>query len=153
MDNTINTIDEKFLDEALKLVTDTFMKYDAPQYSKRGIEAFLEFANTVNIKPMLESGYMELTTYEEDGEILGVLAWRGGSHISMFFVDGRYHRIGIGRFLMENFFKTMRERGVPSVTVNSSPYAVKVYEKYGFTATGDEQVTDGIRYTPMEKIL
>ena len=36
-----------------------------------------------------------------------------------------------------------------AVTVNSSPFAVKVYEKLGFTATGSRQVSDGIVYIPM----
>ncbi len=35
------------------------------------------------------------------------------------------------------------------ITVNASPYAVPVYEKLGFQAVDDEQLTDGIRYTPM----
>ena len=33
--------------------------------------------------------------------------------------------------------------------VNSSPYAVDVYHKLGFTDTDKEQMTNGIIYTPM----
>jgi len=35
------------------------------------------------------------------------------------------------------------------ITVNSSPYAVKIYEKLGFVPDGNEQMVDGIRFTPM----
>ncbi|MCQ4640814.1 GNAT family N-acetyltransferase [Blautia coccoides] len=35
-------------------------------------------------------------------------------------------------------------------TVNSSPYAVPVYHKFGFVDTDCEQLTDGMRYTPMK---
>ena len=35
-------------------------------------------------------------------------------------------------------------------TVNSSPFAVPVYHKLGFVDTNTEQLTDGIRYTPMK---
>lgn len=34
--------------------------------------------------------------------------------------------------------------------MHSSPYAVPVYHKLGFVDTGTEQVSDGIRYTPMK---
>ena len=34
-------------------------------------------------------------------------------------------------------------------TVHSSPYAVEVYRHLGFVPTDSEQVTHGLRYTPM----
>lgn len=34
-------------------------------------------------------------------------------------------------------------------TVNSSPYAVKIYEHLGFRATDSEQTVNGLRFTPM----
>lgn len=34
--------------------------------------------------------------------------------------------------------------------VNSSPYAVPVYRKLGFTDIDTEQLSDGMRYIPME---
>lgn len=39
------------------------------------------------------------------------------------------------------------------MTVNSSPYAVPVYEKLGFHATGSEQTVNGLRFTPMERVM
>ena len=37
-------------------------------------------------------------------------------------------------------------------TVNSSPFAVPVYHKLGFVDTNTEQLTDGMRYTPMKYV-
>ena len=37
-----------------------------------------------------------------------------------------------------------------AITVNSSPYAVPVYHKLGFVDTDVEQISDGMRYTPMK---
>ena len=39
---------------------------------------------------------------------------------------------------------------VKRVTVNSSPYAVCVYERLGFVKTGEQQEQNGIIYVPME---
>ena len=82
-----------------------------------------------------------------DGETLaGVLCMRAPQHIGGFFVDGAYHRRGIGRRL----FETMRRDYDRQVfTVNSSPYAVEVYRHLGFVPTDTEQCTNGLRYTPM----
>jgi len=35
------------------------------------------------------------------------------------------------------------------ITVNSSPYAAKIYRKLGFVDMDAEQMTNGIRYVPM----
>jgi predicted GNAT family N-acyltransferase len=46
----------------------------------------------------------------------------------------------------------MREKCMRSVyTVNSSPYAVEFYEKRGFEKVSEEQLKDGIRFTPMKQ--
>ena len=47
-------------------------------------------------------------------------------------------------------FETMRrDYDKQKFTVNSSPYAVKIYEHLGFQATDTEQLVDGLRFTPM----
>ena len=83
------------------------------------------------------------------GTLAGVLATQsGGSHIALFFVKGAYHRQGIGRRLFET---ALAACGAGKMTVNSSPYAVPVYHRLGFRDTDAEQVTDGLRFTPMER--
>ena len=57
-----------------------------------------------------------------------------------------YHRKGIGRLLFE---KACSDNISGTITVNSSPYAIEVYHNLGFADTDIEQVTDGLRYTPM----
>lgn len=66
----------------------------------------------------------------------------------MFFVDGKHHRQGIGKRL----YQLARSRNhLDKMTVNSSPYAVPVYHKLGFTDTDTEQAVSGLRFTPMEQ--
>lgn len=68
------------------------------------------------------------------------------NHICLFFVDKNLQNTGIGTTLFKGF---LNESMPKAVTVNSSPFAVKVYEKLGFTATSSRQVSDGIVYIPM----
>lgn len=78
--------------------------------------------------------------------VVGVLCMRAPQHIGGFFVDAAYHRRGIGRRLLEAM---RRDYARQVFTVNSSPYAVEVYRHLGFVPTDTEQLTDGLRYTPM----
>ena len=86
--------------------------------------------------------------------LAGVAAVRNHSHISLLFVDASCHRQGIARALfsaVRDFCRT--DPAVSRITVNSSPYAVEIYRRLGFTATDAERVTDGIRFTPMTYLL
>lgn len=126
--------------QALGLAWEVFMEFEAPDYPEEGIEEFRGFLNN-------ESEIAELRffgAFYED-EIAGVLAMRG-DHISLFFVKKLFHKNGIGKRL----FQYMKAQcGDGEKTVNSSPYAQKIYCKLGFTATNSEQITNGIRYIPM----
>ncbi|MDY3031476.1 MAG: GNAT family N-acetyltransferase [Clostridia bacterium] len=76
------------------------------------------------------------------------LTWyiRSKNHISLFFVDEKHHRQGIGRKLFEIM---QRDYDTKEFTVNSSPYAVKAYEHLGFECVDTEQTVNGIRCIPM----
>ncbi|WP_455544112.1 GNAT family N-acetyltransferase [Intestinibacter sp.] len=138
----IRKVGAQDIKNALDLVLDTFMKYEAPEYSAEGIESFKSF---INDKYQVEN--LDMYGAFDNDTIVGVIATRNnGNHISLFFVKDDRMNEGIGRKLFE---KLLEVGGKYILTVNSSPYAVKIYEKLGFVSTDKEQVTDGIRYTPM----
>lgn len=92
---------------------------------------------------------MQLVFYAalHNNKITGILAVDDKlNHICLFFVDKNLQNTGIGTALFKRF---LNESMPKAVTVNSSPFAVKVYEKLGFTATGSRQISDGIVYIPM----
>ena len=133
---------EKDMPKALALVLEVFMAYEAPEYSKEGVETFTQCAKDPSwVKSLKFYG-----AYKDD-EIVGVIATRNnGNHIALFFVKGECHKQGIGRKLFEEVVKNNKGN---AITVNSSPYAVGIYEHLGFSKLQEEQLADGIRYTPM----
>ena len=137
----IRKIDYEKLSEALELIWKTFMEYEAPDYSQQGIE---EFKKSIYDKEWLLA--REFYGAYEDNALLGVIATKDKSHIALFFVDGKYHRRGIGRKLFE---KALDENDKDYFTVNSSPYAKEAYEHLGFECIDDMQCINGLKFYPM----
>ena len=138
---TVRRLPPELLPAACDLVWQVFCRFEAPEYSQEGIA---EFQKTLENMEALR--HMPFYGAFHKGELVGVLAMREPQHISLFFVKEAWHRQGVGRLL----FDTMcRDYASQTYTVNSSPYAVEVYRHLGFTPTDTEQLTNGIRYTPM----
>lgn len=138
---TVRRLPPELLPAACELVRQVFCCFEAPEYSREGIA---EFQKTLENMDALR--HMPFYGAFHEGELVGVLAMRKPQHISLFFVKEAWHRQGVGRLL----FDAMRRDYAEQVfTVNSSPYAVEIYRHLGFTPTDTEQLTNGIRYTPM----
>lgn len=144
MDNiTIRQLKNCELETALALVWHVFCEYEAPDYTQEGTNEFLKTINDTKIMSALTF----YGAFIKD-KLVGVIATRNnGAHIALFFVDGNFHRRGIGKRL---FQKILNSADCPKLTVNSSPFAVPFYRKLGFNTTDSEQTVNGLRFTPME---
>ena len=141
-------------DGAMKLAWETFIKFDAPDYSQEGIQNFRNFVNDEMLRKMFLAGQYQLIVAVDNGQIIGMISLRDKKHISLLFVDERYHNNGVGSALIKYASKYVRdEEGVDHLTVNASPYAVRFYRKRGFRERGPETTADGIRFTPMERSI
>ena len=137
----IKYIDNK--DMALPLVWNVFLKFEAPEYLEEGVK---EFYKSIHDEAYLQQLCMYGAFLDE--KLVGIIATRNEkSHIALFFVDGKYHRQGIGRKLFE---VAKSNCDSDKMTVNSSPYAVPIYARLGFCQTDKEQTENGVRFTPME---
>lgn len=144
-DILITKLDKEKLSGALSLVWDVFLEFESPDYTQEGIDEFY--------KSIHDQEYINMLTmyaaYKQD-KMLGIIATRSnGTHIALFFVDGKYHRQGIGRQLFE---VALKDNHSDFMTVNSSPYATVIYHKLGFVDTDDEQIVKGLRFTPMKRL-
>lgn len=139
---TIKALSRKEIEDALPLVWEVFCQYEAKNYPEDGKEAFRQATHSREYLDMLSA----FGAYDRD-QLIGIIATRnGGAHIALFFVDGAYHRQGIGRKLLE---ACLKENDNSRVTVHSSEYAIEVYKRLGFVPTGEMQEDGGIRYLPM----
>ena len=130
--------------EALDIAWKVFKEYESPDYSAEGTEEFRKCLN--------DDKYLQGIEYYGaflDDAMIGMLGIRKAEcHICFCFVDGRYHRKGIGTKL---FIRLSEDYIGEIITLNSSPYGKPFYLSLGFTPTDDEQAVNGIRFTPMKK--
>ena len=128
---------------ALDLAWAVFSEYESPDYSAEGTEEFR--------KCLHDEGYLSGLHYYGtfDGEkLIGEIAIRPDrKHICFFFVDGRYHRRGIGTRM---FRRLLEDYPGETITLNSSPYGLPFYKAIGFVPTDEEKTVNGIRFTPMK---
>ncbi len=141
-------------DDAMTLAWKTFMQFEADIYTDEGIRNFEDFITDTTLHRMFLMGVYQMFVALDKNQIVGMITLRNASHISLLFVDEKYHRRGIGRALIEYIREyLLSEAGIGKVTVNAAPYGVAFYHKLGFTDLRPEEERDGIKYTPMEFVL
>lgn len=142
---------EKNLSQILDFIWKVFLECDLPDYEEMGVESFRYFIRYENIKKMMDDGELVFWVAYEGNQIIGVVAMRELHHISLLFVDPRLQQRGIGKRLVRcgiNYCIAYNEN-LTYITVNSSPKGVKAYQKMGFEALTEEQIKEGMRFTPM----
>lgn len=138
----IRSIKQEEMKEALDLVWEVFLEFEAPDYTEEGIKEFrkcLDDSEWINNRDFYGA-------FDDNNKILGVIATKDLNHIALLFVDGKYHRQGIGSKLYQKV-KSLNPDSF--FTVNSSPYAHEVYKHMGFIDTNKEQCVHGLRFIPM----
>lgn len=146
----VRPVNDEEYESVMGVVWKTFLRFEAEDYTKEGVESFQDFITDPTLYKMFLKGYYQIFGAFYRGEIVGMISLRDRTHISLLFVDERYHYQGIGRALMEylkNYLLT--EMGEYKMTVNASPYGTGFYHKLGFHDTDVELTKEGIRYTPM----
>lgn len=103
------------------------------------------------ITPKAIAGYIDSDRFDylvavENQAIIGVGAVKNVSHLYHLFVREAYQGQQIARQIWNRLSPKLT--GSP-VTVNSTPYAVPVYEKFGFKVSGPKIEKDGIAFVPM----
>ena len=139
----IRKITSDEISAALDLAWRVFSEYESPDYSEEGIE---EFRKCLHDEEYL-AGIEYYGAFDAE-KLVGTIGIRPDrKHICFFFVDGKYHRQGIGTRLFRSVLQDYPEQ---TITVNSSPYGVPFYHALGFEDSDKEQTVNGIRFTPMK---
>ena len=133
-----------------ELVNRVFDEFVAPEYPLTGIEEFQSYTQPTAFLARFQAHHFTLIGMVHD-VIAGMIEVRNYNHISLLFVSSEYHRQGVAKKLWCQALQICRANKpeLSEVSVNSSSYAVSIYEKLGFHRTGDRQTKNGIAFIPM----
>ncbi len=141
-------------EDAMALAWKTFLRFEADVYTPEGVKNFENFITDETLHRMFIMGSYQMFVALDGKKIVGMITLRDNAHISLLFVDEKYHRRGIGRALIQHLSNyLLAEVQASRVTVNSSPYGVGFYHRLGFKDLRPQEQKDGITYTPMEFVL
>ena len=133
-------------DKAFLFAKKVYIECKDDSYSEQGIETFCNFVDNKKITKSFK-----VYGAFEDNILKGVIATdKRKRHINLFFVDKSSQAKGIGKKLMAIVIENNENS---FITVNSSRYAVPIYEKLGFVKMEEEKEQDGLKFTPMKLIL
>ncbi|MDD6991684.1 MAG: GNAT family N-acetyltransferase [Oscillospiraceae bacterium] len=137
------------IEESLSLAAWVFDEIEAPMYPPEGREHFMSFVNGKDIRDRIASGDFKVYICSEQCSIVGMMAIRDGSHISLAFVDDEHRGTGVGKELFDHI---AADHPDTVFTVHAAPLAEGFYSRIGFVPTDMQRLEDGIMYIPMERI-
>ena len=94
---------------ALELVWEVFDEYEAPDYEEMGIKTFQHFIEYHAMLDKMESGEMKFWGCYQNSYMVGVIAIRPIQHISLLFVRGQFHHLGVASRLVRMAISDIRE--------------------------------------------
>ncbi|MBC7684760.1 MAG: GNAT family N-acetyltransferase [Bdellovibrionales bacterium] len=146
----IRLIDDADLSAVAQLLGSLAEEFFLNDSEADAASAFVREYNEDGIRTVIHAG-MVYHVAEIDGRIAGFIAVRDNKHVFHMFVDKAHHGQGIARAMWDAARTRAIEAGNLGVfTVNSSNFAVPVYEAFGFVRTAPTQCTNGIYYNPMQ---
>jgi GNAT superfamily N-acetyltransferase len=132
------------------LVMRSFHSFVGHEYSPEGVAEFTSYAGAEAVLERARSKHLTLVALAGD-ELVGVIELRNAEHLSMLFVAEEHHGRGTARHLLATGLQRIlaENPGLHTLTVNSSRFAVPIYERLGFRVAEPEKTVNGMTFVPM----
>jgi N-acetylglutamate synthase-like GNAT family acetyltransferase len=139
------------MEEALALVWEGFSDFQAQDCSEETIDEFWSAIDQEYMIQQYGDGIVRFWGAFEDDFLVGVCAIREMRRVELMYVDGQYHRLGIGTSLLKKAVMDTKEIALDMdrLHVNASPYSVPFFQAMGFKPTGPVEEEGGLKYQPM----
>ncbi len=150
MECLIKTATVEDAERISRLVCGLAEEFFLDEFGPEGLAYFVGENTPVKVRERLAGDYRFFLA-EHGRELAGVTALRGASHLYHLFVAKPWQRQGLARRLWLTIHRACLQSGhCEVITVNSSTYAIPVYERFGFTKKGPPERKNGVVHHPME---
>jgi ribosomal protein S18 acetylase RimI-like enzyme len=148
----IRPIEDRDVPAVARLFKTLAHEFIVHESTPEGAATFLRENDEDAIRRYIEAGQVYHVA-ESGGEIAGFISMRDRSHLFHLFVGVKWQRQGVASKLWEAARRQAIDAGGSgSFTVNSSNFAVPVYEKMGFVRTAPTQCLKGLYFNPMSLV-
>lgn len=145
----IRTIQDGDLAAVARLIDVLAREFIVHESTAIGAASFLRENDEESLRRLIAAGYVYHVALI-DGVLAGFVGMREHKHLYHLFVAREHHGKGIARRLWEVARRVAQEHGNDGgFTVNSSNYAVGLYQALGFVRTAPTQCKNGLYYNPM----
>ena len=132
-----------------RLLKELAKQFIVHESTPEGAATFLRENDETGLRGFIASGHVYHVAIV-DGELAGFIAVRERKHLFHMFVGAKWQRRGIaGQLWAVARRSAMDAGGEGDFTVNSSNFAVPVYEAMGFVRTAPMQCVKGLYFNPM----
>lgn len=153
----IRKITSDEVDAAMALALEVFMQFEAPDYGPQGVLTFKkDIVENPDYLENARAGRCPVYAAFDGAKMVAIMGMRSNrKHINLVFTRKEYHRKGIARAIFSYLLKDLLSENpdLDEITLNSSPYGLPFYLKIGFIPLTDEQLINGIRFTPMKYVI
>ena len=140
---SIRILDEEERLDALNLIREVFFSMGNLGMNRQAAQSFLEFLS-LEAQDLVYLGYYA-------GDLTGTIALSPeGDTVHLLFVRKERQRQGIGTALWQEACRRGSSEGIERFTVKALKGSEGFYRKNGFEAYGEESVSRGMKYLPME---
>ena len=152
----VRRYEESDLENVSELAMTTFTEFNgADYYNRSGIQKVLDSWNYLKNEhfhdDMIRTDIFFVAVDSQE-KIVGLI--RGTKNkINSLFVNGSFHKKGIGRMLVERYETEALSQGSEEIRLESSIFAVSFYEKMDYIRTSDLKNYDGLKVYSMRKDL
>jgi GNAT superfamily N-acetyltransferase len=141
-------LNKRDIPEAHALVRKVYDEFLSGENTRRGNEVFYDFIKNENAEGRLSENSFALAA-RNNNRICGMIEIKNYNHVCLLFVQSEMQNRGIAKTLYQKALAKCIRKNSNFIDVNSSLYAVPVYEKLGFKKTGDKTILKGIQFVPM----
>jgi len=135
------------------LISETFKKYNFKDNTIDAARDYVAFYNPSVNRSEIETRFNDSSQFfvaEIHGHIVGVLRSTGNRLVNLF-VNGKFHRKGIGKKLIQRYENECKRLGYREIVLRAQLYAVPFYEACGYKRTTGPRNRHGLHIQPMKK--
>lgn len=143
--------------EVALLIRNVFKKFNSEEYfEKSAIQKYLDHFDVrkrgvEEVYKIFSKSTIFYVALDEE-KIIGMTRGEEG-RLTNLFIDGKYHKKGIGRILMNKFESEIKKMKTKEIKIRASLYATPFYEKIGYKKTTGMRNFMGLKVYPMKKSL